>query len=129
MKSFPSGLYWLHCDGPDGRVVLLGRYDDRKQTVVVIDDACTEYILEGCWLHKWRIFAVTEVERPIPLTEGLASPTPSNMPLVRVRVDERGAWCWDPSPNQIFDGATPTGRVPADTTVMDSYGVEVHVVE
>lgn len=67
--TLDSGLYWLHTTGPDGPVVLLGRFDSRKQSVVQHDNADTEYFVEGPYVHKWRVYHIEPVIRPDPLPE------------------------------------------------------------
>lgn len=66
MPEALHGLYWLHCDGPDGPVVLLGKCDGWTGLVTLVDDGCTAYPLDGNRLHKWEVYAVEPAHRPPP---------------------------------------------------------------
>jgi len=57
-------FYWLHCDGPDGGVVMLAEYNSRTDTYFLIEDGRYEQRLEGDRLHKWTLLKRVKVVRP-----------------------------------------------------------------
>ena len=61
-------LYWLHCQGPDGGVVLFAIYHTRTQVYDLIDDNRSERVIETNgkpMLHKWELIHRVKIERPI----------------------------------------------------------------
>lgn len=60
-----SEWYWLRVTGPDGIVVMLGRFNSWGDTFTLPDDgdASWEVAPDGR-LHKWRILAWCEAKPP-----------------------------------------------------------------
>lgn len=57
--------YWLHMDGPDGLVVMLGRFGSRFGSGFMLpDDGGETHALAHGMVHKWRVVAITHVEAP-----------------------------------------------------------------
>lgn len=68
-------LYWLHVTGPDGPVVLLGQWDGRTTSFLLIDDACTPTQYDGATgslRNKWTVYAAERIARPEPVDPHLA---------------------------------------------------------
>lgn len=61
------GLYWFHCDGPDGRCVLLVNVGRPLTTIVDDGNRDAEWPSADGWLHKWRPYHIEPVVRPEPL--------------------------------------------------------------
>ena len=61
-----DGPVWLHLDGPDGPVVLLGIGHSRTKSYEIPEDGRTDRVTETGWVHKWRIIMVEPIERPRP---------------------------------------------------------------
>lgn len=100
--NLPQGLIWLHVTGPDGHVVLLGKYCSRTRTVCLIDDGCTDYpVGEGNRIHKWTVYHVEEVQRPDPapssgwIYRGLAT--------LEVHINDDMQWCEVESRARVSD--------------------------
>lgn len=100
--NIPHGLVWLHVSGPDGHVVLLGKYDSYTNLVCLIDDGCTDWPLEdGNRIHKWTVYHVEEVQRPAPAPSfGWIYRGPKTL---EVHVNDEGHWCETESGEPVGD--------------------------
>lgn len=57
--------YWLHAEGPDGRVVILARYmTNFWPRFMLPGEACTAYRFTDGWVHKWRVRHIEAVVVP-----------------------------------------------------------------
>lgn len=61
-------FYWLHCQGPDGGVVLFAVYHTRTQVYDLLDDSGRSERIRKVgskqMLHKWELIHRVPVERP-----------------------------------------------------------------